>query len=67
MNDEVGKKDGYMKTRVAFKADQMQPPVKGWECHVGGDKLQPDPLMECSREVTPVCDEVGLSCKADYH
>ena len=50
-----------MRTRVAFKADQMQPPVKGWEFYDGG-KWQSDPLMECSREVTPVCDEV----KVDY-
>ena len=46
-----------MRTRVAFKADQMQPPVKGWEFG-DGHKFQSDPMMECSKEVTPVCDEV---------
>ena len=51
-----------MKTRAAFKADQMKPLVKGWEFYDGG-KWQSDPLMECSREVTPVCDEV----RADYY
>ena len=66
MSEKVGEKDGYMRTRVAFKADQMQPPVKGWEFWDGG-KWQADPLMEWSREVTPVCDEVRLSWKADYH
>ena len=58
VSKEVGVKGGiYMRTRVAFKADQMQPPVKGWEFGCEG-KWQSDPLMECSREVTPVCDEV---------
>ena len=33
-------KGGYMKTRAAFKADQMQPPVKGWEFPDDGDKWQ---------------------------
>ena len=60
MSDEVGKKAGAMTTRVTFKADQMQPPVKGWEFYDDGDKWQSDPLMECSREVTPVCDEVRI-------
>ena len=59
VSKEVGKKAGYMKTRAAFKADQMKPLVKGWEFYDGG-KWQSDPLMECSREVTPVCDEVRV-------
>ena len=60
--EKVGERTGYMRTRVAFKADQMQPPVKGWEFW-DGDKWQSDPLMECSREVTPVCDEVRVELK----
>ena len=57
-------KGGYMKTRAAFKADQMQPPVKGWEFYVDDEgKWKSDPMMECSREVTPVCDEVRVG----YH
>ena len=59
VSKKVGKKAGYMRTRVAFKADQMQPPVKGWEFY-GEGRFQSDPLMECSREVTPVCDEVRV-------
>ena len=60
VSKEVGVKGGiYMRTRVAFKADQMQPPIKGWEFGCEG-KWQSDPLMECSREVTPVCDEVRV-------
>ena len=58
VNEEVGEKTGHMRTRVAFKADQMQPPVKGWEFGDDERKWQSDPLMECSRELTPVCDEV---------
>ena len=66
VSKEVGMKGGGMRTRVAFKADQMQPPVKGWEFSDDGGKYQSDPLMECSREVTPVCDEVrveGWKCE----
>jgi len=59
MSDEVGKKAGSMRTRVTFNVDQMQPPVKGWEFWDGG-KFQSDPLMECSREVTSVFDEVRV-------
>ena len=57
VSDEVGKMGDDLRTRVTFKVDQMQPPVKGWEFG-DGHKFQSDPMMECSKEVTPVCDEV---------
>jgi len=50
----------FMKKRVAFKAEQMQPPATGWECIIGKDTFQPDPTMECSRELTPICTEVRV-------
>ena len=50
----------FMKKRVAFKAEQMQPPATGWECIIGKDTFQPDPTMECSRELTPICAGVSI-------
>ena len=47
----VGKKGGFLRAKVD-EADQLLPPVKGWEFWDGG-KWDSDPTMECSREVSP--------------
>ena len=49
VNDEVGEEAGFLIAKVD-EADQLLPPVKGWEFWYGG-KWVSDPTMECSREV----------------
>ena len=46
------------------EADKLLPPVNGWEYGAWG-KLQSDPTMVCSREVSPVCKEVIVELKGD--
>ena len=41
------------------EADQLLPPVKGWEFSKGG-KWDSDPTMECRRELSPVCSEITV-------
>ena len=41
------------------EADQLLPPVKGWEFWDGG-KWDSDPTMECSGELSPACREVTV-------
>ena len=55
----VGKKGGFLRAKVD-EADQLLPPVKGWEFPVGGDKWDSDPTMECSGELSPACSEITV-------
>ena len=56
----VGKKGGFLRAKVD-EADQLLPPVKGWEFYdYYGGKWDSDPTMECSRELSPACSEVTV-------
>ena len=57
VSDEVGKKDGGLRTKVVTGLDELRPPLQGWE-YVGGSNWKSDPTLECSREVSPPCTEV---------
>ena len=58
---EAGEIFCLLRKRVAFEAEQMQPPATGWEYIVGEDmSWQSDPTMECSRELTPFCAGVSI-------
>ena len=57
VSEEVGKEEGWLKAKVVTEEDKRMPPVKGWT-YYDGSKYQPDPTLECSREVTPACSEI---------
>ena len=57
VSTKVGVVAGSLKAKVG-EADQLLPPVKGWEFYDGGDKWASDPTLECSRELSPACSEV---------
>ena len=57
VNEEVGKETGWMEAKVMTEEDKQMPPVKGWTYWDGGED-QPDPTLECSREVTPACSMI---------
>ena len=57
MNDEVGKKAGWLKAKVVTEEDKQMPPVRGWT-YWDGKKWVSDPTLQCSREVTPACSEI---------
>ena len=58
VSTKVGEEAGWLRAKVG-EADQMLPPVKGWEFYdYGGGKWDSDPTMECSRELSPACSEV---------
>ena len=60
MNDEVGKKDGWLKAKVVREEDRLTPPLHGWQYYVGDNKYQSDPTLVCSREVSDPCREVRV-------
>ena len=43
----------------AGEADQLLPPVKGWEFWDGGNWVS-DPTLECSGKLSPACSEVTI-------
>ena len=49
VSEEVGKKAGWLKAKVVTEEDKQMPPVKGWTS---------DPMLVCSREVTPACSKI---------
>ena len=53
----VGKKGGFLRAKVD-EADQLLPPVKGWEFPDGGGNWVSDPTLECSGKLSPACSEV---------
>ena len=58
VNNEVGKKTGYMKSKVVREEDKWTPPQKEWEYWGPPGKWESDPTLECSRQVLPGCTEV---------
>ena len=58
VNDEVGKKDGWLQAKVVTEEDKQIPPVRGWTYYANGGKWPSDPTLECSREVTPACSKI---------
>ena len=54
----MGKEGGALSAKVVTEEDKQMPPVKGWTYHVGGNKWESDPTLECSREVTPACSKI---------
>ena len=71
VNDEVGKKTGWMKSKGVWEEDRLTPPLHGWQ-YWDGNKMQSDQTLECSREVSLVCREVRvdklalLKCILDF-
>ena len=59
VNDEVGEEAGFLIAKVG-EADQLLPPVKGWEFFDGGGKWDSDPTMECSGKLSPACSEITV-------
>ena len=57
VSKEVGKRAGWLRAKVVTEEDKQMPPVKGWTYWDGG-KMESDPTLECSREVTPACSEI---------
>ena len=60
VSDEVGAEGGYMKSKVVSEEDQLTPPLHGWQYTVDGGKMESDPTMVCSREVSSPCREVRV-------
>ena len=58
VSDEVGKEAGFLRAKVG-EADQLLPPVKGWEFWDGG-KWDSDPTLECSGKLSPACSEITV-------
>ena len=58
VNEEVGAEDGFLSAKVG-EADQLLPPVKGWEFWDGGNWVS-DPTLECSGKLSPACSEVTI-------
>ena len=71
VNDEVGKDEGYMKSKVVREEDRLTPPLHGWQ-YWGDGKWTSDQTMVWSREVSPACREVRvdklarLICNLDF-
>ena len=71
MNDEVGKKGGFMKSKVVREEDRLTPPLHGWQ-YYDAHKWNSDTTLVCSREVSPACREVRvdmlacLNCNLDF-
>ena len=55
VNDEVGEEAGFLIAKVD-EADQLLPPVKGWEFFDGGNWVS-DSTLECSGK-SPACSEI---------
>ena len=58
VSDQLGEEAGFLRAKVG-EADQLLPPVKGWEFY-GGGKWDSDPTLECSRELSPACREITV-------
>ena len=54
----VGKKGGFLRAKVD-EADQLLPPVKGWESW-DRDKWDSDQTPECSGKLSPACSEITV-------
>ena len=54
---KVGKKYGCFLRAKAEEADQLVPPVNGWQFH-DGIKWSSDPTLECSRDLSESCREI---------
>ena len=57
VSDELGKKAGGLSANVDTEEDKKMPPVQGWQYMQGG-KMQSDPTLEASRQVSKPCTEV---------
>ena len=57
VNDELGEETGWLKAKVETEEDKKMPPVQGWQ-YGDDDKLQSDPSLEASRQVSKPCSEV---------
>ena len=49
--------DGFLKAKLE-EADQLVPPVNGWQFLDGSIKWPSDPTMECSRNLSELCREI---------
>ena len=58
VNEELGKKGGWLRAKVETEEDKKMPPVQGWQYHAGDGKSQSDPTLEVSRQVSKPCSEV---------
>ena len=58
VSDEVGDEAGFLRAKVG-EADQLLPPVKGWEFFDGGNWVS-DPTLECSGKLSPACSEITV-------
>ena len=57
-SEEVGDEEvGYLRAKVE-EADQLVPPVNGWQVNYGGGKWSSDPTLECSRDLSEPCKEI---------
>ena len=60
MNDEVGKEGGWLRATVVSEEDKLTPPLNRWQHHVKSGVWKSDPTLECSREVSTLCNEVKV-------
>ena len=57
MSNELGKEGSWVTARVVTEEDKLMPPLKGWQ-YFDGNKMQSDPTLECTTEVSSACSEV---------
>jgi len=60
VSTEAGKEIGFMKSKVVRTEDQLTPPLHGWQYSACGGKLESDPTLVCSRDVSDPCREVRV-------
>ena len=62
VNDELGKRAGWLRAKVETEEDKKMPPVQGWQYwgddDDDNDLWLSDPSLEASRQVSKPCSEV---------
>ena len=46
-------------------ADQLVPPVNGWQVNYGGTKWSSDTTLECSRDLSEPCKEIVVELRGE--
>jgi len=54
----------YMRAKVG-EADQLVPPVQGWQFLDDDDKWCSDPTLECSRELSEPCKDIIIELRGE--
>ena len=54
----MGEKYGRSLRAKVEEADQLVPPVKGWQFNFGGSKWSSNSTLECSRDLSEPCKEI---------